>query len=115
MSVSSQAVPKIQKLHQTGFKTNSLQLVDSSDDVGAKTSSTKEETTTIMIKHRQQSSFDPFVDHWKTVNLSERITFHVYSAFYEDREKKEPFVRILGAISMKNKVLFESQSSRIFY
>ena len=65
-------------------------------------SSTKE---TVVIKVAEDS-FDPFRARWKTVNLSERITFHVYSAFYDDR-RSEPLIRITAAIPLKQRVIFD--------
>ena len=50
---------------------------------------------------RQLNPLDPFQDQWKTVNLSEKITFHVYSAFaMKSNQNSQEFdqIRITAAI-----------------
>ena len=43
-------------------------------------------------------NLDPFGDQWKTITIDERIKFHVFSAFYDDRESDDPKIRITAAI-----------------
>ena len=74
-------------------------------------SSTKE---TNIISNRQvfqlkKPLLDPFQDQWKTVNLSEKITIYLYSAFLDEREKNSgPVIRILAAKETKHTVRLQS-------
>ena len=65
----------------------------------ASQSSTKETN----IKRHQIDPLDPFQDRWKTVDLGEKIVFHVYSAFALSSKDNQVFdqIRITAAIPSK--------------
>ena len=66
----------------------------------ASQSSTKE---TNIKRHQKIDPLDPFQDRWKTVDLGEKIVFHVYSAFALSSKDNQVFdqIRITAAIPSK--------------
>ena len=66
-----------------------------------------EKTFNSTEKSKYKTYLDPFEDDWQTVNLNQKTTIYVYSAFFDDRNKNEvPFIRILAAKETKAKVWY---------
>ena len=65
----------------------------------------------------KKSDYHPGEDQWHTFNIS-GIKLHVYSAYYDDRNKGEEVIRMNGAIkgvATVSKKCFEARKQKMLF
>ena len=95
------------------FVASDSNIKDSVEKIVRSSPASQSSTKETNIKRHQIDPLDPFQDRWKTVNLDEKIVFHVYSAFALSSKDNQVFdqIRITAAIPSKYVV----RTVRLFY
>ena len=81
-------------------------------------SSKKSSSTRKASSSTKKSDYHPGEDQWHTFNIS-GIKLHVYSAYYDDRNKGEEVIRMNGAIkgvaTVRTKNVLKQESKKCFF